>query len=402
MPIFGGIGLAFGADLLGLGGAALDIFGLGAAGAAADVGAGVAAADVAGGAVGADIAGAGAGGLFAGGGAIDTGALTAAYGADALGAFGQAVPELSAGAGILDPATGFAITPGIGETAITDAGLGTPGLTTGQAATMFGLDAGGTPFGVTGVDATGTAITGATTPLSTVGGAVDPAVSGGGGVFNTLPGVTGGGAGAGTDMLTATAMAPTGGGAPADALTGGSTFGSLLGKAGTWAAANPLSAASLGVAGGGLLYNMITGQKQLPEQTALANQIGATNKMYNDYLSGKLPPGYTAAIQSATAAAKATAISNAASQGLPTDAKNNTALAATLAGIDRQALILTEQIASQILQSGLQVSGLDAKIYQILLQADQAQATATGNAIANVASALGAAGRPTISLKAAT
>lgn len=200
------------------------------------------------------------------------------------------------------------------------------------------------------------------------------------------------GAGPATSLQPPGATAP--GGAPAAAAsptgTGGGGFldslkGSLTKNAGGLA----LGAAGLG-------YNILQGQQQSAAVKALQAQASKQNQTadtLSGYLtSGTLPPGLQASVDQATQSAKATAISNAAQQGLPTDPAQNTALAERLAQIDQQGPIVAAQIAQQLLSSGATYAGLSDQLYTQLAQIDQQQTTNIGKAIANMASALNTGG----------
>ncbi|WP_375778573.1 hypothetical protein ACE103_05270 [Bradyrhizobium sp. ma5] len=93
--------------------------------------------------------------------------------------------------------------------------------------------------------------------------------------------------------------------------------------------------------------------------------------------------------------AKTRAISNAAQQGLPTDPTKNTALSATLAGIDNQRSGMISQVATQLFSSGSSLvsagqsaAGLSGQLYQALVQNDTAQASNIGKAISSLAASL--------------
>ena len=156
---------------------------------------------------------------------------------------------------------------------------------------------------------------------------------------------------------------------------------------------NPLG---VGVGAAGLGFNMLQGQKQSDAVKALAAQAsdlsGQGAQMRSYLASGTLPPGLQASVDKAVADAKSHAISNAAHQGLPTDPTQNTALAATLAGIDNQVPILTAQLGQQLLSAGVQESGLSSQLYTSLAQIDQTQTTNMGKAIANFAAAMSPGG----------
>lgn len=156
---------------------------------------------------------------------------------------------------------------------------------------------------------------------------------------------------------------------------------------------NPLGAA---VGAGGLAYSLFQGQKApafTPEMQAQASALNANGQQLLGYLSsGTLPPGLKASLESATAAAKTKAISNAAAQGQPTDPTKNTALAQQLNSIDQQAVISTAQMGQQLMDEGLKSTGMASDLYKTLAGIDQAQSANIGKAIANFASSLGGGG----------
>lgn len=195
----------------------------------------------------------------------------------------------------------------------------------------------------------------------------------------------------------ATAAAPSATAAAPSGTSGGflSTLESSLSPSniasgiGSSIAKNPLG---LALATGGLGYDIMQGQKQSAAVNAMnaeAQQQGATGAQLEGYLSsGTLPPGLQASVTEAVKNAKATAISNMASQGLSTDPTKNTALAAELAGIDQQVPILTAQIGQQLLSSGEAASGLASNLYTSLANIDQTQTAQIGKSIAAMAAAL--------------
>ena len=202
----------------------------------------------------------------------------------------------------------------------------------------------------------------------------------------------------------ATGITPTAAAPPAAQST---SIESLLGKMGNGVTdsitKNPLGIA-LGV--GGLGYNILNGQKQTPNQNALSSNAAAANansgklvdqgEALTKYLTdGTLPPAYQSQVDQAIKDAKTRAISNAASQGLPTDPTMNTALASTLAGIDNQRGAMQAQIAQTLFSSGTSLinagqssAGLSGQLYQALVQNDTTQAANTGKAIATLAAAM--------------
>lgn len=244
--------------------------------------------------------------------------------------------------------------------------------------------------GITGSGATaGTGASSVAAPAGVTGG-IDPTAA--------ASGTTGTAAGTGGTAGTTGATAASG---------AGTSIADTLKSAGSGAlkslTSNPLGVA-LGAAGLG--YNMLQGQKQTPNQQALtaeaakananSDQMVASGQALQQYLTnGTLPPAYQAQVDQAIDAAKTTAISNAAAQGLPTDPNKNTALAATLAKIDASRPQMQAQVASQLFSSGSslvsagqQSANLSSNLYQALVQNDTTSAANTGKAIANLAAAL--------------
>lgn len=332
-----------------------------------------------------------AAGLFGAGeaGAAGAGAAAGAAGAplDLLSfgsAAGTAIPEA---AGAIVPATG-ALASGLATEPAFAGALGgafAPGLETGLGFASAAPQAGGNALNF--VAAGGTPSGGPAnieTALGTsTGGVAAPVAPGVGPV--AAPGA----AGAPTDLTAAAAAGKT---AP-------SGISSVLSSLGI---KNPLGAA---VAAGGLGYSVLQGQQPSPyaaELEAQAKSLNSQGQQLLSYLSsGNLPSGLKASLTQATNAAKSKIISNYAAQGLPTDPTKNSALAATLAAVDQQALFSTAQIGQQLLQSGISETGLSSDLYKTLAQIDQTQTASIGRAIANFAAAM-AGGGGGINLKLAS
>lgn len=188
---------------------------------------------------------------------------------------------------------------------------------------------------------------------------------------------------------------------------GGTSITDLLKNAGS-GAVKSLTSNPLGIALGaaGLGYNMLQGQKQTPNQSALtadakqatanSNQMVASGEALQQYLTnGTLPPAYQQQVNDAISAAKTTAISNAAAMGMPTDPTKNTSLAAELAKIDASRAGMQAQVAQTLFSSGTSLvnagqtaANLSGNLYQSLVQNDTASAANTGKAIATLAAAL--------------
>jgi hypothetical protein len=165
-------------------------------------------------------------------------------------------------------------------------------------------------------------------------------------------------------------------------------------KAGSYLATpqGALQAAGIGVAGAGLGYEFLKGQQPPPygpQLTQQAQQLGQEGQVLQSYLqSGTLPPALQAQLNQATAAAKARAVSNAAANGLPTDPSQNTQLASEFAQIDTNAVASMGGVQAQLLQQGLQATGISTGIYESLNGIYTQQNQALMTAIQSMAAAL--------------
>lgn len=179
----------------------------------------------------------------------------------------------------------------------------------------------------------------------------------------------------------------------AGANTSGSFFDKLVSGATSSITKNPIGTA---VAGGGLLYNMLTGSKTSAEMKALggqAGQLGAQGQQLMSYLqSGTLPPGLQQGITNATNAMRARIIANHAKNGMSTDPSQNSALAQELNNVDLQAQALIAQQGEQLMQLGLNETQLSTQLYTTLEKLNRDQSASMGRAIATFASALGGGG----------
>lgn len=208
------------------------------------------------------------------------------------------------------------------------------------------------------------------------------------------------GAGAGQDLITGA----SGIGGEAAAGTGGTGFWDKVVSGAT----NSLTKNPLGIASAafGLGKTMLAGSPNAAEMDALRGQAGALGsqaaalnaqgQQLAAYLqSGTLPPGLQTAVDQATKAYKARVIANHAKNGMSTDPRQNSALAAELGQADTNAIMMAAQLGQQLLQSGqefmkmgMNAQGLSSKIYEGLIKLDREQSAATGKAIANFAAAL--------------
>lgn len=345
------------------------------------------------------------GGPTAFGTAADTLAAPTAFGgADALGPSFGAAADVAAGqagaSGLASGVSGIQAAPSIGDLVPSAFGGTSSSLSPGVAnANAFD----------TGVPATPAS---AGTPATAPG--TIPATGGSGGAAG-FSGPTGTGSVDPTAALGPTSV----NGAPLSGQTGvtpvnptPSGIDQLLGKLSPSNLAtgavdsivkNPLPTA---LAGGGLAYNILQGQKNTKNQQALTNDANiatansntmvASGEALQQYLTnGTLPPAYQTQVDNAIADAKTNAISAAAAQGQSTDPTQNTALAATLAKIDASRATMQTQVASQLFQSGSSLvnsgaaaAGLSGQLFTQLVQNDTTQAANTGKAIATLAAAL--------------
>lgn len=254
---------------------------------------------------------------------------------------------------------------------------------------------GGAPIGTTGAFGTGA------TPFDTFGG-VGAATSTG------LPGASGGGpvapsAPSGVSPIAGpdptTAISSSGTGQPAAAASApaqsGSFLDNLFSSIGKSATNNPLSF----LGGAGMLYNAYSqyqAGKNIPSISQIApqleqqaSQLNAQGQQLAQYLtSGNLPPGLQASLDQATKAAKQNIISNFASRGLSTDPSKNSALAQELAQVDAQAVISTAQMGQQLMQTGIQETGLSSQLYSTLANIDQSMQAQIQKSIAGFAAAM--------------
>lgn len=309
-----------------------------------------------------------------------------AAGALALGTAGLAAPAIGSllGGGELAGAAAGGIGALPTEAAATGATLADAGVIgAGGGSALLGL----------GGDATAAGID----PLVT---GVGDAASFGGPGLSPSPGMVGMSslapdAGVTTD-IGSTALGGTGTGAGAAGGDAGG-LGSLLGK-------NPLATA---VAGGGLLYNLSQGGKNLPTTNAIqtaANQSATTGvnaintgQTLQTYLqNGTLPPNIQTQVNQQVAGAKAAAIARAANMGMPTDPTRNSSLASELSSIDQQGLALAGQYEQNLFQAGQQSISQGAQFLGIsnqdliaLSNIQQNQQANIGKSIASFAAALG-------------
>ena len=359
-------------------------------------------------------AAAGAGGLLGAGAttALSTGLAGGLEGA-ALGAGTSALTHGNIGEGAGLGFLGGGLTAGLLPTVMNGLGLGAD--TTGAAATA-GAATGAAGTAGTAGSVAGSALPGATTVAPTATG---PVASG---VGAAAPGGAGAAAGAAPPGIAApidqtSILGNAGLGAPntltnwaSQGLTGAppppaaaaaapgvapqtaaqSTFSNLLdnptsGQAwGSFAKANP--GAIVGALGLG--YDVMN-QGNIPGMGAMAaeaQQAQRTGQELNSYINnGQLPPGFQASMNQATLAAKAQIRSKYAGLGM----SGSTAESQDLANVDVQAVAAQAQVAAQLLQSGIQESGVASQLLSSITGINQTQEADTTQAIMNFAAAMG-------------
>jgi hypothetical protein len=324
--------------------------------------------------------------LFAGAGALTGGATAAADTGFDLSTIGAGVTDTGTaltGADAAGDATalGFAGDAaaggaGTGIDAINTAlGIGTGGTDASSALALTAPDAVSAPLGTTAGAAAGSA------PLSLSADAGYDLSTLGPGVSSTGGAVTGAGSGGGSSFLS-----------------------SLLTGAENSVTKNPLGIA---LAAGGLGYSFLKGNQTDPNQQALQNEapnllaqggaLTASGQQLQTYLTnGTLPPALQSQVTSAVNAEKARIIQNHASNGENTNPAQNSALAAELAQADINGINLAGQqeqqlfqAGTQLLQTGVNETGLSTQLYETLAKMDEANTTQLMSSIATMAAALG-------------
>ena len=185
-----------------------------------------------------------------------------------------------------------------------------------------------------------------------------------------------------------TQLSSAGGGAAAPASGTGSALsgaGSTLSGLGSKLLSNP----SALVAGGGLLAQLLGGNKQPAFESQIAGQAAQDQQQaaqLESYLtSGTLPPGMSAGLQQAHAAAAATIRSQYAARGQ----SGSTAESQDLANLASTTMAQGAQIATQLLNQGVQLSEFSSQLYEALMNESINQDNQFSQSIANFAGALG-------------
>jgi hypothetical protein len=346
----------------------------------------------------------GLGGSKGGGGSADTMSAPAPI-EQALPTGGGPPTEGTTGAAIgATPPMQFGVGTSFGADTTAMSGAGQQGgFNTGGVFNTIANPTGGGGGGGGDVFSTGT------TPFQSYGGSsgVSPVTGATGGDPTGATGMPTGGMGSPTSAAAAgvpTGVAPTlppdptqqgGGGVPQRGGSGGFSLDSLFSNISKSVTSNPMSF----LGGAGMLYNAyqsnqaLKGLPPLGQSTGAlqeqAAQLNAQGQQLAQYLtSGTLPPGLKASLDQATSAAKSHIISNYAARGMSTDPNHNTSLAQELAAVDAQAVISTAQMGQQLMQTGIQETGLSSSLYTTLANIDQAATQRLSQSIANFAAAM--------------
>ena len=145
---------------------------------------------------------------------------------------------------------------------------------------------------------------------------------------------------------------------------------------------------SLALGGAGLAYNMLKGNEPVPYSAQLesqAAQLQAQGAQLQGYLtSGTLPPGMDAALQSAHNAAAAAIRSRYANMGM----SGSSAEMNDLSNLAYTTVSQGANIASQLMQTGVNEQQFAAGLYQNLMRTSMAQDTAMSNSIAGFTNAM--------------
>ena len=145
---------------------------------------------------------------------------------------------------------------------------------------------------------------------------------------------------------------------------------------------------SLALGGAGLAYNMLKGNEPVPYSAQLesqAAQLQAQGAQLQGYLtSGTLPPGMDAALQSAHNAAAAAIRSRYANMGM----SGSSAEMNDLSNLAYTTVSQGANIASQLMQTGVNEQQFASGLYQNLMAQSVAQDTAMSNAMAGFTNAM--------------
>jgi hypothetical protein len=196
----------------------------------------------------------------------------------------------------------------------------------------------------------------------------------------------------GSDMSSLNVGGVSGGGTPAAAAAPAAAHAAAPAASGGFNAGSLLKYAPMALAGGGMLYDVMKGNKPpeySPQLSAQAAQMQAQGQQLSSYLaSGTLPPGIQAGLDSAHAAAAATIRSQYASRGQ----SGSSAEATDIANLNQTVVAQGAQIATNLLAQGISESEFSSQIYANLMETSIAQDQQLSNSIATFAGALGKGG----------
>jgi len=148
------------------------------------------------------------------------------------------------------------------------------------------------------------------------------------------------------------------------------------------------------VGAGGLAYSAINNAGTTPATKAvqqMAGQQNAQGQQLESYLAnGTLPPGAQQYVDAQTSAATAAIKSKYAQMGM----SGSTAEAQELSNVASQAQAQMFNMAQQLYANGVSQTGASANLYKLLMDQQNQDNTAMGNAITNFTSALGGGAAP--------
>lgn len=176
---------------------------------------------------------------------------------------------------------------------------------------------------------------------------------------------------------------------------GGNSLGNFLSNPSFGGLGNFLSKnANLLVPAAGLGVQALQGNstpKGMGQIEGQAAQLNSQGQQLEGYLNnGTLPPGVSASLKQAGDSAKAAIKSQYAARGM----SGSSAEAQDLANVDAQISSQGTQIATQLLQTGIQETGLSSQLYDQIMKATMQQDEGLGSAITNFASSVAGGGAP--------
>lgn len=331
-------------------------------------------------------AGLGMGGSPSAGGAAETSALSSigngissAAGSvgnalgitDAAGSVGTAAPWINPDTGVAAPW----INPDVATTT-TAAPWVNPDIASAPGASAASASPWTDPNAVTGVDALGNPVPNATVPTTNVANVPTSLSSPYLDAASAAPST-------GTPLST---VVPTAAGLPPAAAP------STLSKIAPWISP-AISAAGLGLSAMKGAQTGAPSEKTLnTDLAAQAGQEAASGQQLQNYLpSGTLPPGAQAGIDQAKNSAKAAVRSKYASMGMSGSSSEQQELSA----IDSNAQAQGEQIAMQLLNTGITESQMSSQLYEHMLNNTMQNDQALSSAVSGFAGSLAGAANPT-------